>query len=101
MADSTQAASPAEHASADQNYGKAVPVVRSFLESVLGLLGVEVEVDIDIGEDGLHCDLNTSEEGGGLLVGRHGATARGTESFVPPSRRMKRAAGRLTNSGSP
>jgi spoIIIJ-associated protein len=43
-------------------------------ESVLGLLGVEVEVDIDVEEDGLHCDLNTSEEDGGLLIGRHGAT---------------------------
>jgi spoIIIJ-associated protein len=53
---------------------KAVPVVRSFLETVLGLLGVEVEVDIDLEEDGLHCDLNTSEEEGGLLIGRHGAT---------------------------
>ena len=28
----------------------------------------------DIEEDGLHCDLNTSEEDGGLLIGRHGAT---------------------------
>ena len=45
--------------SADERYAKAVPVVRSFLESVLGLLGVEVEVDIDVEEDGLHCDLNT------------------------------------------
>jgi spoIIIJ-associated protein len=60
--------------SADERYAKAVPVVRSFLESVLGLLGVEVEVDIDVEEDGLHCDLNTSEEDGGLLIGRHGAT---------------------------
>lgn len=67
-----KAANPSE--SADQSYGKAVPVVRSFLESVLGLLGVEVEVDIDIEEDGLHCDLNTSDEDGGLLIGRHGAT---------------------------
>lgn len=58
----------------DERYAKAVPVVRSFLESVLGLLGVEVEVDIDIEEDGLHCDLNTSAEDGGLLIGRHGAT---------------------------
>ncbi len=76
MADLKQAASPAEQhpVNADENYGKAVPVVRSFLESVLGLLGVEVEVDIDIEEDGLHCDLNTSEEDGGLLIGRHGAT---------------------------
>jgi spoIIIJ-associated protein len=57
-----------------ERYGKAVPVVRTFLESVLGLLGVDVEVDIDIEEDGLHCDLNTSAEDGGLLIGRHGAT---------------------------
>ena len=63
-----------ENLSADERYAKAVPVVRSFLESVLGLLGVEVEVDIDVEEDGLHCDLNTSEEDGGLLIGRHGAT---------------------------
>ncbi len=55
-------------------YAEAVPVVRSFLETVLGLLGVEVEVDIDVEEDGLHCDLNTSEDDGGLLIGRHGAT---------------------------
>ena len=52
----------------------AVPVVRSFLETVLGMMGVEVEVDIDVEDDGLHCDLNTSEEEGGLLIGRHGAT---------------------------
>ena len=52
----------------------AVPVVRSFLETVLGLLGADVEVDIDVETDGLHCDLNTSEEEGGLLIGRHGAT---------------------------
>lgn len=52
----------------------AVPVVRTFLETVLGLLGVDVEVDMDIEEDGLHCDLNTSEEEGGLLIGRHGQT---------------------------
>jgi spoIIIJ-associated protein len=58
----------------DERFAKAVPVVRAFLESVLGLLGVEVEVDIDIEEDGLHCDLNTSSEDGGLLIGRHGAT---------------------------
>src|SRR5690606_10320448 len=58
----------------DERYAKAVPVVRSFLESVLGLLGVEVEVDIDIEEDGLHCDLDTSAEDGGLLIGRDGAT---------------------------
>lgn len=53
---------------------KAVPVVRSFLETVLRLLGVEVEVDIDVEEDGLHCDLNTSSEEEGLLIGRHGST---------------------------
>ena len=58
----------------EQRITEAVPVVRSFLETVLGLLGVEVEVDIDVEEDGLHCDLNTSEEEGGLLIGRHGAT---------------------------
>ncbi|MEE9382388.1 MAG: R3H domain-containing nucleic acid-binding protein [Nannocystaceae bacterium] len=52
----------------------AVPVVRSFLETVLGLLGVEVEVDIDVEEDGLHCDLNTSEADEGLLIGRRGVT---------------------------
>ena len=53
---------------------EAVPVVRSFLETVLGMMGVEVEVDIDVEPDGLHCDLNTSETEGGLLIGRHGAT---------------------------
>ncbi len=63
-----------EQMSADERFAKAVPVVRVFLESVLGLLGVEVEVDIDIEEDGLHCDLNTSDDDGGLLIGRHGAT---------------------------
>jgi spoIIIJ-associated protein len=68
--DNKPAPSPADR----ESYAKAVPVVRSFLESVLGLLGVEVEVDIDIEEDGLHCDLNTSPEDGGLLIGRHGAT---------------------------
>jgi len=57
-----------------ERYGDAVPIVRSFLESVLGLLGVDVDVDIDIEEDGLHCDLNCSAEDGGLLIGRHGAT---------------------------
>ncbi len=71
MADTNQNQSDG---SSDERYVKAVPVVRSFLESVLGLLGVEVEVDIDIEEDGLHCDLNTTEEDGGLLIGRHGAT---------------------------
>ena len=58
----------------DQRITEAVPVVRSFLETVLGLLGVEVEVDIDVEDDGLHCDLNTSDQEGGLLIGRHGAT---------------------------
>jgi spoIIIJ-associated protein len=53
---------------------RAVPVVRSFLETVLRLLGVDVEVDIDVEADGLHCDLNSSEEDEGLLIGRHGAT---------------------------
>lgn len=61
-------------ATADERYGEAVPVVRTFLETVLTLLGVEVEVDIDIEEEGLHCDLNCSQEDGGLLIGRHGAT---------------------------
>lgn len=55
-------------------YTKAVPVVRAFLESVLGLLGVDVDVDIDIEDDGLHCDLNCLPADGGLLIGRHGAT---------------------------
>lgn len=53
---------------------KAVPVVRSFLESVLGMLGVDVEVDIDLEEDGLHCDLNCTADEEGLLIGRHGST---------------------------
>ncbi len=61
-------------ATPEERYAPAVPVVRSFLDSVLGLLGVDVEVDIDIEEDGLHCDLNTAPEDGGLLIGRHGAT---------------------------
>ena len=52
----------------------AVPVVRSFLETVLGMLGVDVEVDIDLEEDGLHCDLNAGSDDEGLLIGRHGAT---------------------------
>lgn len=60
--------------SPEERFAPAVPVVRSFLESVLGLLGVEVEVDIDIEEDGLHCDLNCAQSDGGLLIGRHGAT---------------------------
>ncbi|HFE47528.1 MAG TPA: KH domain-containing protein [Nannocystis exedens] len=71
MSDPTEKQEPV---SADERFAKAVPVVRVFLESVLGLLGVEVEVDIDIEEDGLHCDLNTSDDDGGLLIGRHGAT---------------------------
>lgn len=57
-----------------ERIASAVPVVRSFLETVLGLLDVDVEVDIDVEEDGLHCDLNTGEEEGGLLIGRHGST---------------------------
>lgn len=61
-------------ASHEEQFAAAVPVVRSFLDSVLSLLGVDVEVDIDIEEDGLHCDLNTSAEDGGLLIGRRGAT---------------------------
>lgn len=60
--------------SAEERFSNAVPVVRTFLETVLGLLGVDVEVDIDIEEDGLHCDLNCSPDDGGLLIGRHGAT---------------------------
>lgn len=66
---------PAAPAGGDREaFAEAVPIVRSFLESVLGLLGIEVEVDIDVEEDGLHCDLNASAEDGGLLIGRHGAT---------------------------
>jgi spoIIIJ-associated protein len=49
-------------------------VVRSFLETVHGLLGVDVDVDIDIEEDGLHCNINASANDGGLLIGRRGAT---------------------------
>jgi len=72
---SSEAQQPAAPAPSErEGFAAAVPVVRSFLESVLGLLGVEVEVDIDIEEDGLHCDLNTTPEDGGLLIGRHGAT---------------------------
>ncbi len=63
-----------EGRSPEERYADAVPVVRTFLESVLGLLDVEVEVDIDIEEDGLHCDLNCAPSDGGLLIGRHGAT---------------------------
>ena len=71
---------PSSEASADERpelserIAQAVPVVRAFLETVLGLLGVEVEVDIDVEEDGLHCDLNTSEADEGLLIGRRGVT---------------------------
>ena len=61
-------------AGGDERFVKAIPVVRQFLEAVLQLLGVEVEVDIDVEEDGLHCDLNCAPEDGGLLIGRHGAT---------------------------
>jgi len=64
----------AQSGDSEDRFARAVPVVRSFLESVLALLGVEVEVDIDIETDGLHCDLNTSPQNGGLLIGRHGAT---------------------------
>ncbi len=71
-ADTTTAAGAVQ--TPEERYADAVPVVRTFLDSVLGLLGVEVEVDIDIEEDGLHCDLNTAPEDGGLLIGRHGAT---------------------------
>jgi spoIIIJ-associated protein len=75
MADSKQGKEGNSNGDAgDARYAEAVPVVRSFLESVLGLLGVEVEVDIDIEEDGLHCDLNCAPQDGGLLIGRHGAT---------------------------
>lgn len=64
----------ADELSAEERNDKAVPVVRTFLETVLGLLGVDVEVDIDIEDDGLHCDLNCTPDDGGLLIGRHGAT---------------------------
>jgi spoIIIJ-associated protein len=73
-AQSNQANDNDESATPEDRFGGAVPTVRSFLETVLGLLGVEVEVDIDIEEDGLHCDLNCSPEDGGLLIGRHGST---------------------------
>lgn len=71
---SADPSSPEDIARSSERYSDAVPIVRSFLESVLGLLGVDVDVDIDIEEDGLHCDLNCSPEDGGLLIGRHGAT---------------------------
>lgn len=58
----------------DARFGAAVPVVRSFLETVLGMLGVEVDVDVDVEEDGLHCDIHASSSDGGLLIGRRGAT---------------------------
>ena len=76
MSDSPKDAAPAAEASDDlaERITNAVPVVRSFLETVLGLLGVDVEVDIDIEDDGLHCDLNASSDEEGLLIGRHGAT---------------------------
>jgi spoIIIJ-associated protein len=75
MADSKNVKDSKDGQEADrESYTEAVPVVRSFLESVLGLLGVDVEVDIDIEEDGLHCDLNCAPADGGLLIGRHGAT---------------------------
>lgn len=63
-----------EASSLQERVSQAVPVVRTFLETVLALLGVDVEVDVDEEEDGLHCDLNASEEEGGLLIGRHGQT---------------------------
>ena len=56
---------------------KAVPVVRSFLESVLGMLGVDVEVDIDLvaalagglaGDDGIALIAGT----GSSCFGRDG-----------------------------
>ena len=64
----------AKNSTPEDRFGSAVPIVREFLETVLSLLGVEVEVDIDIEEDGLHCDLNCSPDDGGLLIGRHGST---------------------------
>ncbi len=69
-----QVETASDKAGGDDPYTNAVPVVRSFLESVLGLLGVDVDVDIDIEDDGLHCDLNCLPADGGLLIGRHGAT---------------------------
>ncbi|MEM6292463.1 MAG: R3H domain-containing nucleic acid-binding protein [Myxococcota bacterium] len=74
MAEQQQDATNEDDRTPEERFAPAVPVVRSFLESVLGLLGVEVEVDIDIEEDGLHCDLNCAASDGGLLIGRHGAT---------------------------
>jgi spoIIIJ-associated protein len=73
-ADETAGETAGDEVPAEERFGEAVPVVRTFLETVLGLLGVDVEVDIDIEEDGLHCDLNCSPDDGGLLIGRHGAT---------------------------
>jgi spoIIIJ-associated protein len=77
MSEAPTDTSDAPEAKADDladRISRAVPVVRSFLETVLGLLEVEVEVDIDLEDDGLHCDLNTSSDEEGLLIGRHGAT---------------------------
>lgn len=74
MSDADAKPEDGSETSSEDRYADAVPVVRAFLESVLGLLGVEVEVDIDIEEDGLHCDLNCAPDDGGLLIGRHGST---------------------------
>lgn len=76
MSDAPRDAAAADGKSEDlaERITQAVPVVRSFLETVLGLLGVDVEVDIDMEDDGLHCDLNASSDEEGLLIGRHGAT---------------------------
>lgn len=74
MTETTTEAGTAERPDMAERITQAVPVVRTFLEAVLGLLGVDVEVDIDVEEDGLHCDLNTSEADEGLLIGRRGVT---------------------------
>jgi len=63
-----------DRATLAERASRAVPIVRSFLETVLNMLGVEVEVDIEVHEEGLHCDLNTGRDEEGLLIGRHGAT---------------------------
>ncbi len=64
---------PAAPLSAER-IASAVPVARTFLETVLGMLGVDVEVDIDVEDDGLACNLNATKDDEGLLIGRHGAT---------------------------
>ncbi|TPV94977.1 MAG: KH domain-containing protein [Myxococcales bacterium FL481] len=74
MTESTTQLGASERPELAERIDQAVPVVRTFLEAVLGLLGVEVEVDIDVEQDGLHCDLNTSEADEGLLIGRRGVT---------------------------